>query len=1120
MKEELLRLLFNTFFYNNYAYATQKEIDGEIRYLTQYHRIDANKIGYYIDQKVSLLSYQQKFDKLKWICLDFDIVKRFLSSIRDYDFVTDEIYKPLLLNEVEICCKKLNELSINYLLEYSGNRGIHIWIFFDTPISKSLGFTILEKIIDETPFQYLNQPESPIGVDLFPKVPSSRTNIVGKGVKVPLSYHLKSNSFSYLISDLLSINKVESITDDLLMNQLEILKGFESNDVAKVVSSLSIDSISSYNEYEKIKTIYLENSDESKIIESLRKSNLFIYLLDNISTLSEDERRILVGTFARIQVKENKQIGIDILKKLFSKSENYNQELTENKIDLLKNFYPPNITHIEKVLDMKCDYCSTNNIINVFELLDDVEIRRVDHLESMILWAINGERNYLMYNDEVPLNFIDDEIRSSVVKDIKISVKRILDTGQYSSPSYYKYSRDEGKKIRYLYSLSGRDRIVTTVIMKYIYDFIGLNHISSISYSYRINTNNNKSIFMNWNNLWMEFVRSIQDITNHDAYKSYYVIKLDIKHFYDSINLTLLRQILFGEIVNDFNFNGLKLSLSNLTKEELDRYHNAVEYLIWISKSLLESDEGVPQGPAYARYLAELYLSSLDNYLYSVLDESNDFVCRYVDDYYIFIKDTVKGKELEKEILIKLKSMYLNINDKYVSGILEDVLDEIILFNQFEKYFIDEIDDSSPDSIKHEGRRILNTMFDTFIEDDNFKDFPFFLTHLWDDDYAKSKSKKLITKIQNTSIGRGSLFKHFYNKIAIKYSDLEFFEKVKGLSRSNLITSLMRNEEYCFNDFKHLIEFYLSADDIEPHDKKELLRLSLIKSVDINTDILQNEDYEQLISLIPTIPYIKWPEGMFEKTLSHIQSMQNNSESLSLLEQIINKSDRIPSNDKFIQAVYAIFHQGTFDQINSLQYQQMYNLTCYISLFLESNDMVSTVWNIFLTLEKDEIKYNEWLKYDSKIDLSLICSESVTTLLTKIFKNESYIRNKSATEFEKQFAYHLFLKLSTSNFLFEDSIDLLKLVKRVASESNAIPLLWCCEEGTTYYPDTNIALSNIEHNNRLVLKKGNEILVRGQKELFENEEYQVENLHSSLKMYFTIYKIDSSLANYADKVVV
>ena len=1118
MNEELGKLLYKAFFYNNKAYAIQEKNDGEVCFFTRHQRIDANKVNYYLEQKKSVLAYQQKFDKLNWVCLDFDIVKKVLLEHKDYDFIQDIIFRPILLEEVKICCDKLDSLKIEYLMEYSGNRGIHIWILFESPITKSLGYTIIEEIIRVTPFKYIGMKDSPIGIDLFPKVPSSKNNIVGKGVKIPMSYHLKSNSYSYLIEDLNCIKRVENISEELVAVQITLLKKMKRNEVVRVIGALNIKRLAEYNEYEKVKVILGKENDEVVIIEALRKSVLFRYLFDNLSTLNESERRILVGTFARMQKASDINFGISLLKKIFSETTNYDPEITEIKIELLKNLFPPNIAHVEKILNMRCDYCHENHISNVVELIDNIEIRECDYLINIINWSRNAEKNYLNFNDEVPLTFIEDEMNAIDEKELVDLVTTILENAEYMEPVFFKYNREEGEKIRVLYSLSGRDRIISTTIMKYIYDVIGVDSISHLSYSYRISSNSMKTIFMNWNTLWMEFIKAVQSCTNHNAYDKYYVIKLDIKDFYNSINLTLLKEILMAKSNNGFQYNFLKLNLSALSNEVKMKYENAINYLIRLNESILNSNKGVPQGPAYARYLAELYLASLDEFLVSNLDEYFDFACRYVDDYYIFIKDVEKGKKLKDDLLSELGKMYLDTNDKLVFGILEDIKYDIELVNQAEKYFVDGIDDSTPELIKDEARKILSTMFKDFIENDNVKDFPFFLTHLWDDEYAKSRSEKLVDKLKKTTIGRGSLFKHFYNRIAIKYTMLEFYNEVSGLSRANLITSLMRNESYSFNNYSALINDYLSINNLEIYEKKELIRLILLKQIEFDYSLLNKEDYKVIISLVNDIPEMKWSLRLFNETIFHIQDMDNKIDAIVVIDSILSKSMSIPNNQKLVEIVYSIFKEQTFSNLDLNQHQKLYNVTSYASLYLDSNDKVKELWKEVLKSNTVSIDANQWVKYNSIIDLDTVNTKTVTSVLMQLFQNRSYIDGKTADRIEKEYAYYLFLKLSNSTISSNLDADLYELVKKVAEEQNAVPLLWCCDSGTTYYLDATTSASNIEFNNRVVLKKDNQILVRGSKDIFSDNDYQIENIHDSISMYYKIYNIDASLKNYSEKI--
>lgn len=51
-------------------------------------------------------------------------------------------------------------------------------------------------------FEIIGKKESPITIDMYPKNGKAKGNKIGLGVKIPLSYHLRSNAYSHLIEDI------------------------------------------------------------------------------------------------------------------------------------------------------------------------------------------------------------------------------------------------------------------------------------------------------------------------------------------------------------------------------------------------------------------------------------------------------------------------------------------------------------------------------------------------------------------------------------------------------------------------------------------------------------------------------------------------------------------------------------------------------------------------------------------------------------------------------------------------------------------------------------------------------------------------------------------------------
>ena len=102
---------------------------------------------------------------------------------------------------------------------------------------------------------------------------------------------------------------------------------------------------------------------------------------------------------------------------------------------------------------------------------------------------------------------------------------------------------------------------------------------------------------------------------------------------------------------------------------------------------------GVPQGPAYARMIAETFLGIL---IENILDEMNIekdkiFVYRYVDDIIIFHDETINSEYIY-DFFSKKFSMYgltLNLEEKprfmgKIKELSDDQRNEIMRTNQFQ----------------------------------------------------------------------------------------------------------------------------------------------------------------------------------------------------------------------------------------------------------------------------------------------------------------------------------------------------------------------------------------------------------------------------------------------------
>lgn len=120
-----------------------------------------------------------------------------------------------------------------------------------------------------------------------------------------------------------------------------------------------------------------------------------------------------------------------------------------------------------------------------------------------------------------------------------------------------------------------------------------------------------------------------------------YVLQVDIKNFFGSINHATLIEML-----------DKKLNADNNVK-------NLIYYIINNSSN---SDTGLNLGAEMPQTLSGFYLFELDNYIKTVL--KTKFYARYADDILICVQTKEEAKQLLKQIEMKLSKINLTVSEK------------------------------------------------------------------------------------------------------------------------------------------------------------------------------------------------------------------------------------------------------------------------------------------------------------------------------------------------------------------------------------------------------------------------------------------------------------------------
>lgn len=1125
--EDISKELLNTFFYNKKVYAIQQyDEHNKVIYSTKYKIIDAVKIKYALENKIGLMSYQQNQNNLKWICLDFDIEKYVQNE--QYRFLDDKVYRNRLIKDVNIAMQKLDELDIKYVIEYSGNRGVHIWIFFSEEISKAVGYTILEKIMKCIPFEYAFEEDTGITIDRYPKNGNSEGNKIGVGVKIPLSFHKKSGCHSYIIKDLKKIEEVKDFNTEFLQEQLNYLKKIERNSVEDIIKKLDIKDIIDGEIFARINGMVSKEYSLKEIINMLKKSKIFQKIF-NKSQLNEEERRILVGTLIRLKSINDERYGENILKQFFKTLDNYDENITNTKIENLRNLYPPLVKEVERKLRIKCDYCQQNKITNTMELIDGVEFIDFSKTESLIKWVVKAEKDYLINNDEVPLEFVRRELEKIDVKEIEKEIELIKNNEFTRKEEYYKFIRHESEKDREMYSFSAKDRVISTTIMFLIDDIIGGEYTSSNGYSYKLNRNRykNNKIFESWNYLWMNYKKEIEDKVCDKSFDDYYFIKLDLRKFYDSINHIFLREALYSK-PNDY----VTARLKKLKQLELYEYKNLCEYLMKLIENT-NKDKGVPQGPAFARYLSEIYISKIDNIIKKKINSEIEFYFRYVDDMVIFAKDEERAKSIFEDIKRNLAILDLELNEE------KQIIDKVknikydIISDDLNKYFIDGIDENTPEYVKQKAKIILQDMFEKIKCNEkgeyDYKNFPFFLTHLIDDNYLEINKKNIIECIINNNIGRGSMYKHFYKNIIFRdnIEKLNFYKNIKDLSRSNFINTLLNNgDKVNKEELKQIIEYYIRLEDIKNYEKIELYLIVIENGIEIKSDIIN--DTIMLLRCVEIAKKLEIKDNILNNILIEIQKNDNNIERLKKIEQILKKSKIIESLEKLIDTIVATINKmnENKEKIKQENFQILYNIIAFSTLYINKIVQVNEIWKYFLNVyDSNNIRENEWYKFSEIMEDHKYQDNTIISFLTSELSGNHINDNKEITNIEMQYITSLIIYLAKvdikTNKILRNK-ELKKIIQEISEEKNMRILEWCMNGKTQYFPNKEFALLNSQYNNRIVMmnNESRELLVRGKKEIFElHEQIEKENCYlGNEERYFKIYSIDdySKIKNISD----
>ena len=1103
----LSQKLSELFVANKTRYARQLD-DGN--YNTVYNQITPFKIQHMLNNKGSILTYQEFNGFIKWVCLDFDIKKEW----HEKDGI--DAHLPVLVADVKKAINLLDSYGINYILEFSGGRGFHLWIILTRPIRKYQGYALVTTLRNK-----LGTLNEAIAIDLYPKTAkvNPKSKGIGLGVKLPLSCHQKSKKYSCLIDnidDYKTYSKIEELTFSILEKQLKIIDDCSFQNFSDLKTLLNIDLSKDPCHGDFLKLVFIDINTQptlEMIIEKLSACSCLRHILDRYQlSLNGQERHILVGLLGRLKYKDDIEYGKKLLYEIFSNLPGYNSETTKEQLELIKYYYPPSCNYIKQTLGAhKYCACCQQGVEYPIDLLrrdEFVEIIKVDPFsisEYLYKNTTYAQVKYSYYNDEVPLAINHSYLfnKAYSFESIDEEYKNILENNHEIINSFMAFQRIEARdKTRTLYVLDAKYKILSTIGL-YHFQALWGKYISPESYGYKVNMSYfDGRIFESWLTLWCKYIEKIKNIIN-DAdgdFNDYHMLKIDLKGFYDNIDIERLKVKLTSE--------ALSLEVNQLQGVDMKKYNNLVNFLCNLCSQTVECTKGVPQGPAFARYLAEIYLLRLDEKINNFLEDGYEFYYRYVDDFFIFVETKERADALNDIIsswlsinslqLNNTKSLTMSVKSFKEQGLLEIYLDET-------KYFIDQITKHKSIATKSDLKAALaqaNELLSSssFGLNDHFR---FIFSHDFDDAKLNEAKTKIENMIIESNTGRGDLYRLFFDKHFLKDEirtiPITKIQKMNPLAFENYLNSLVvTNHDFSPKHKDYIEDLVNSGLKFTDSMKSNLLQLVWKYGIDVNM-ALNADDYGIIKRIIESPDkYI-----LQEKQLAFLDYTNYFEEDINtFIKEIYFFVNNNYISPKYISSLASYFWKKLSEFIGKeekvdLKFDgvKLYNLLCLFSIVLDNGNSsdewkanhgaILFVWEYFLKNIKNidpgeaegDYRSNWFECLNKKFDI--ISINTLTKCLTINKEGTTLGTITDPLNLLAKFKEILAIILVKDKKLF-NSIGLdetQEILNELKSKDEFIK--WLFSDTVKLHPDDgNLCLLNISHNNLIVMRKQDEFLVK------------------------------------------
>ncbi len=589
------------------------------------------------------------------VCIDIDIPK---SDLGEVDFANPGEKYGYLKHQLDTVLNALSgSLNVpleSILLEETGGRGYHVWMFFSEPVEGHVAVRfgkVLSTLLD-------------FEIEFFPKQGKLTTRRkYGNLIKLPLGIHRKYDSqSSFFCMSSQGPQVISGVAENLahLRSIVPLDPKVLDTSIAENALEIPLQTESPTPAIKPDQQRPQFEGDSATLITQCAAMHIIRAKAEAGSRLSHSEAFQFANVM--LSVPDGPDIVHDTMRLSFAAD--YDRNLAQSEIEKIIPLHPTSCSTL--VIKGVCPgYCKESvRKRNEDPLVPgttpcSVWLQRVratpmvdtENLVERMGVAENLKRAFFqlkqyhehedaLFFDPFDFEHFEDRIDANCETLAKALSERdeIPFVGYMSVPLPKKVNEAQGLEYRGMSYSTVYDQAPIQAIFNVVAPIIE-NEFQSTSYGYRWNADTSSSyrIFEDWREAYPRFRNNI--LAALKRYPNGFHVCCDIKGYYDHIDHSILLEQL-RRIVPDTH-------VYKLIKQTIQAYNFSEQ-----------GGDGLPQGPAFARLLANLYLNDFDTFVGSMATA----YFRYVDDFVLVFESEKDAEQGLERVVHRLADLCLELS--------------------------------------------------------------------------------------------------------------------------------------------------------------------------------------------------------------------------------------------------------------------------------------------------------------------------------------------------------------------------------------------------------------------------------------------------------------------------